>query len=123
MDDQKLQLSNNFEMFLQELPDVEKVTSTNQLVLLVRRWYPSTLTLAPFKEVVLDTTMVTELKQKLSQESGIPEEFVEFACPKSMFTDMNVLNIHDDPIWNPDATNLNDWPLQIYDDGSIVFYR
>lgn len=102
---------------------MEKVTSTNQLVLLVRRWHPSTLTLTPFKEIVLDTSAVAELKKKLSEESGIPLEFVEFACPKSTFCDMNVLNVHEDPSWNPDATNLDEWPLQIYDDGSVIFYR
>lgn len=124
LDDQKLHLSNNFELFLQELPDVEKVTSTSQLVLLVRRWHPSTLTLSPFREVVLDTTTVVELKKKISEESGIPQEFVEFASSKSSFPcDMNVLSIHDELYWNPTVANLEDIPLQIYEDGSVIFYR
>lgn len=128
LDDQKfvddITVTNNMEIFLQQLPDVEKVTSTNQLVLFVRRWCPSTLTLKPFQEVVLDTTTVEELKKKISEFTDIEEQYVEVACPKSTFPcDMNVLNIQNELDWNRNITHLENWPWQIYDDGSVLFYR
>jgi hypothetical protein len=52
-------------MFLQELPEPEKATSSNQLVLFVRRWCPASLELQSFQEVVLDGSTVVELKNKV----------------------------------------------------------
>lgn len=128
LDDEKfvddINVTNNLELFIQQLPDVEKVTWTNQLCLFVRRWCPSTLTLKPFEEVVLDTTTIEELKRKIVEVSGIPEENVEVAYPKATFPcDMNILNIHNDLDWNRNITHLENWPWQIYDDGSVIFYR
>lgn len=128
LDDQKfvddITVTHNMEIFIQQLPDVEKVTSTNQLVLFLRRWCPSTLTLKPFQEVVLDTTTVEELKKKISEFADIEEQYVEVACPKSTFPcDMNVLNIQSELDWNRNITHLENWPWQIYDDGSVLFYR
>lgn len=128
LDDQKfvddITTANNIEIFIQELPDTEKVTSTNQLVLFVRQWSPSTLTLKPFQEVVLDTTTVEELKKKISEISSIEEQYIELACPKSSFPcDMHVLNIHSELEWNKNITHLDNWPWQIYEDGSVLFYR
>lgn len=128
LDDQKfvedITITNNMEIFIQELPDIEKVTSTNQLVLFLRRWCPSTLTLKEFQEVVLDTTTIEELKKKISEMSDIEEQYVEIASPKSAFPcDMHVLNIQSELEWNRNITNLENWPWQIYDDGSVLFYR
>ena len=61
-----ISLLPNWEMFLQELPESEKVTTNTQLVLFVRRWCPSTLELKPFDEVLLDGSTVEELKTKVS---------------------------------------------------------
>jgi hypothetical protein len=52
-------------MFLQELPEPEKVTSSNQLALFVRRWGPPSLELQSFQEVLLDGSTVAELKNKV----------------------------------------------------------
>jgi hypothetical protein len=52
-------------MFLQELPEPEKVTSSNQLVLFVRRWCPANLELKSFEEVLLDELTALELKTKV----------------------------------------------------------
>lgn len=52
-------------MFLQELPEPEKVTSSDQLVLFVRRWCPANLELQSFQEVLLDGSTVVELKNKV----------------------------------------------------------
>lgn len=128
LDDQRfvddISITNNIEIFVQQLPDVEKVTSTNQLVLFVRRWCPSTLTVKPFEEVVLDATTLEELKRKIAEMSGIEEQHVEVACPKASFPcDMHVLNIQNDLDWNRNITHLENWPWQIYDDGNVLFYR
>lgn len=128
LDDQKfvhdINVTNNMEMFIQQLPEIEKVTSTNQMVLFIRQWCPSTLTLKPFQEVVLDTTTIEELKRKISEISGIEEEYVEMARIQSTFPcDMHILNIHNELEWNKNVTHLESWPWQIYDDGSVVFYR
>lgn len=52
-------------MFLQELPEPEKVTSSSQLVLFVRRWCAANLELQSFQEVLLDGSTVVELKNKV----------------------------------------------------------
>ena len=128
LDDQKffddISISANFHIFLQELPDGEQSTSTLQLVLFVRRWCPSTLTLMPFHEVVLDYTTMDELKKKISEKSGIPQDCVEVLHVKDTFPcDMNVLDIHNNPDWNPNVIHLDKCPLQIFDDGSVFIYR
>jgi hypothetical protein len=50
---------------MQELPEPDKVISSDQLVLFVRRWCPSNLELQPFQEVLLDGSTVEELKTKV----------------------------------------------------------
>lgn len=129
LDDSKfvdnITINNNFEIFLQELPDGEKVTNDTQLVIFVKRWNPSTLTLGTFSEVVLDMSNITvdELKRKISEQSNIPAENVDIAYLRNSFPcDMNVLETNDLE-WNPNVTNLDDSPLQIYEDGSVFLYR
>ena len=41
------------------------MTSTEQLSVYVRQWHPSTLTLDPPKEVVLQDSVVEELKEEV----------------------------------------------------------
>lgn len=128
LDDQKfmddITVTNSMDIFIQQLPDVEKVTSTNQLVLFVKQWCPSTLTLKPFQEVVLDAPTMDDLKKKISEISAIEEQNIEIACPKSTFPcDMHVLSIQNELDWNTNVTDLENWPWQIYDDGSVLFYR
>jgi hypothetical protein len=52
-------------MFLQELPEPEKVTSSDQVVLFVRQWCPANLELKPFQETILDGSAVEEFKTKV----------------------------------------------------------
>lgn len=128
LDDQKfgeeISLESNCEIILQDLGEGEKVTRSDQLCLFVKRWCPSTLTLTPFHEVVLDHRTMDDLKEKLSAESQIPKDFVDVACLKSNFPcDMNILEVHSELEWNPDATELEAWPVQVCDDGSVFLYR
>jgi ubiquitin carboxyl-terminal hydrolase 47 len=128
LDDQQFDLDitlyQNWEMFLQELPEPEKVTSSNQLVLFVRRWCPANLELQSFQEVLLDGSTVVELKNKLSSLSGIPVEYVEFAKGQCSFPcEMSVLGIHTELDWNCQTTTLDSWPLNIFEDGHVILYR
>jgi ubiquitin carboxyl-terminal hydrolase 47 len=114
---------SSYEVYLQELNQPEKVTSTSQLVLFARHWCPSTMTLRPFQEVVLDTTNMSELKSKVSEMSDIPLENVQVAFVRSIFPcDMHLLDIHTELDWEPNVTHLDQWPLQV-DDGTAFFYR
>ncbi|KAJ9585896.1 hypothetical protein L9F63_020459 [Diploptera punctata] len=122
--DVDVSLFPNWEMFLQELPEPEKVKSDNLLVLFVRRWCPSTLELKPFDEVILDGTTVDELKAKLSELSDIPVEYIEFAKGQGSFPcEMSVLGVHTDLDWNSQASSLDSWPLNIFEDGHVILYR
>lgn len=115
---------SSWDIFLQELPGPEIITSTNQLLLFARRWHPSTLTLDKFEEVLLDGVTVKELKEKLSERSGIPVENVEIAKGIGFFPcDVSVLGIQSDVDWNLNTDTLDGWPLQISEDGQVIFYR
>ena len=37
--------------------------------------------------------------------------------------DVGVLTAQTELDWNPDAVSLNSWPLHIYEDGNVVYYR
>lgn len=56
--------------------------------------------------------------------SNIPVEHIEIAKPSGFFPcDMSVLTIHTELTWNPEVTSLDGTPLQISDDGGVIFYR
>ncbi|XP_065837765.1 ubiquitin carboxyl-terminal hydrolase 47-like isoform X2 [Oscarella lobularis] len=119
-----VQLYNNFDMLYEILPEPEPMKSPNQLSLYVRRWRPSTLTLDPLEELIIDFSSPKKLKEKISLLSEIPLDQVEFAKGRGYFPcDVSVLEIQEDMNWNPTVTSLNAWPLYIHDDGVVVFYR
>ncbi|MBN3279826.1 UBP47 hydrolase, partial [Polyodon spathula] len=122
--EEDINISSNWEVFLEVLDEPEKMKSMSQLAVLARRWSPSQMKLEPFQEVVLESSSVDELKQKLSEISGIPVENTEFAKGRGTFPcDISILEIHHDLDWNPKVSTLNVWPLYICDDGAVVFYR
>ncbi|XP_059471100.1 ubiquitin carboxyl-terminal hydrolase 47-like isoform X2 [Neocloeon triangulifer] len=121
-------LMANWEMFLQELPEnwPQKTSedSLPELVLFVRKWSPSTMTMGPFEEVELSTTTGQELKEKLSGMSGIPAENVGIVkAPGSFPCDISVLTVHTELEWISATSNLNEWPFNIFEDGHVIFYR
>lgn len=127
LDDQSFErdiiVTPNIEMFLQELSEPESVTSASQTVYFVRQWCPSTMTLKPFHEVVLNNTTMEELKQKISERSNIPIENLDVASIKATIPcDMHLLVIHNDTDWNPNVINLEHWPISAHD-GSVFYYR
>ncbi|XP_029438913.1 ubiquitin carboxyl-terminal hydrolase 47 isoform X1 [Rhinatrema bivittatum] len=122
--EEDINISSNWEVFLEVLDEVEKMKSMSQLAVLSRRWRPSEMKLDPFQEVVLESSSADELKEKLSELSGIALENIEFAKGRGTFPcDISVLEIHQDLDWNPKVTALNVWPLYICDDGAVIFYR
>uniref|UniRef100_A0A672IEK2 Ubiquitin carboxyl-terminal hydrolase 47 n=1 Tax=Salarias fasciatus TaxID=181472 RepID=A0A672IEK2_SALFA len=122
--EEDISISSNWEVFLEVLSEPEKMKSMSQLAVLTRRWNPSTMKLGPFQEVILESSSVEELKEKLSEMSDIPLENLEFAKGRGTFPcDISVLEIHQDLDWNPKVSTLNVWPLYICDDGAVVFYR
>ncbi|XP_031348562.1 ubiquitin carboxyl-terminal hydrolase 47 isoform X2 [Photinus pyralis] len=129
LDDQKfgddINLTSNFEIFLQDLGEGETVTNSNQICLFVKRWCPSTLMLTPFHEVVLDVPTLDELKNTLSKEFDIPKRYVEVANLKGSFPcDINVLDIHNDAGWILNNSDSEDWAAySMYQDGSVFLYK
>ncbi|KAJ8412867.1 hypothetical protein AAFF_G00104490 [Aldrovandia affinis] len=122
--EEDINISSNWEVFLEVLDEPEKMKSMSQLAVLTRRWSPAHMRLEAFREVVLESSSVEELKEKLSELSGIPLENLEFAKGRGTFPcDISVLEIHQDLDWNPKVSTLNVWPLYICDDGAVVFYR
>uniref|UniRef100_A0A8C3KXN9 Ubiquitin carboxyl-terminal hydrolase 47 n=1 Tax=Chrysolophus pictus TaxID=9089 RepID=A0A8C3KXN9_CHRPC len=122
--EEDINISSNWEVFLEILDGIEKMKSMSQLAVLSRRWRPSEMKLDSFQEVVLESSSVEELKEKLSELSGIPLENIEFAKGRGTFPcDISVLEIHQDLDWNPKVSTLNVWPLYICDDGAVIFYR
>uniref|UniRef100_A0A8B9JMR0 Ubiquitin carboxyl-terminal hydrolase 47 n=1 Tax=Astyanax mexicanus TaxID=7994 RepID=A0A8B9JMR0_ASTMX len=122
--EEDINISSNWEVFLEVLEEPERMKSMSQLAVLTRRWCPAQMKLEPFREVVLESSSVDELKEKLSEMSGIPLENLEFAKGRGTFPcDISVLEIHQDLDWNPKVSTLNVWPLYICDDGAVVFYR
>ncbi|KAM4617204.1 ubiquitin carboxyl-terminal hydrolase 47 isoform 2-T2 [Discoglossus pictus] len=120
----EISISSNWEVFLEVLDESEKMKSMTQLSLLTKRWRPSQLRLDPFQEIVLETSSVDELREKLSEISNITLENLEFAKGRGAFPcDISVLEIHQDLDWNPKVTTMNAWPLYISDDGAVIFYR
>uniref|UniRef100_A0A671LLC1 Ubiquitin carboxyl-terminal hydrolase 47 n=1 Tax=Sinocyclocheilus anshuiensis TaxID=1608454 RepID=A0A671LLC1_9TELE len=122
--EEDINISSNWEVFLEVLEEPERMKSMSQLAVLTRRWCPAQMKLEVFREVVLESSSVEELKEKLSELSGIALENLEFAKGRGTFPcDMSVLEIHQDLDWNPKVSTLNVWPLYICDDGAVIFYR
>uniref|UniRef100_A0A6P7GLW5 Ubiquitin carboxyl-terminal hydrolase 47 n=1 Tax=Diabrotica virgifera virgifera TaxID=50390 RepID=A0A6P7GLW5_DIAVI len=127
LDDQRFDkdiivISSNVDVFLQELSDTDPVTTREQCVLFVRQWCPSTLTLQPFQEVVLDHLTMEDLKKKLSELSGLPTEHIEVAIIKQPLPcDINVLDMESHK-WHLQTTNLEEWPVSA-ENGTVFFYR
>ncbi|XP_076242818.1 ubiquitin specific protease 47 isoform X2 [Calliopsis andreniformis] len=124
LDDQKfdhlLNCSRKPELLVQELPEKEPVTNSNQVVVFVRRWYPSKREIEPMKEVVMDGRSVEEMKKKLSEISGIPEKYLEIARIKRYLQyGVPVRRIQYEPGWDE---HLFDTELDI-NDCSVYCYK
>ncbi|XP_055606489.1 ubiquitin carboxyl-terminal hydrolase 47 isoform X2 [Uranotaenia lowii] len=113
-------LTNHSVLVLQEVDDMENATPVhiNDVVLLVRRWIPSEMKLDKFQEIVFRNKC--ELRNVLSELSGIPEENLEYVklAPRNAVT---TLQIHTVLQWTADPY-VNDH-YSGFQDGNIVYYR
>ncbi|XP_044731770.1 ubiquitin carboxyl-terminal hydrolase 47 isoform X2 [Chrysoperla carnea] len=126
LDDETLDivLSTNWEIFVQELSEPETVHNSNQIIIFVRHWCPSTMELKGFKEIVLDKGTTEEFKERLSAMSGIPVECLEICETKKSFpNELSVLNLHIDPDWTSQKAATGKWTDDYYDDGQVFLYR
>ncbi|XP_045462425.1 ubiquitin carboxyl-terminal hydrolase 47 isoform X2 [Harmonia axyridis] len=115
-------ITYDIEIFLQELEEPEKVVSSKQFVLFIRRWRPSTLTLDLVQEIVLNTPSMEELKENISQISSIPLNHCEVALVNVCIPgDMHRLQINELD-WKTNSKNIDGHPLYA-SDGSIFYYR
>ncbi|KAJ7383604.1 Ubiquitin carboxyl-terminal hydrolase 47 [Desmophyllum pertusum] len=122
--EENIQVYASFEVFLEILEGPERMTSTDQLSIYVRHWHPSTITLDLPKEVVLQDSVVEELKDEISKLSSIPVENLELCKGRGQFPcEVPILEIHDEYDWSSDMTSLGASPLLVNDDGAVLFYR
>ncbi|XP_053971418.1 ubiquitin carboxyl-terminal hydrolase 47 isoform X2 [Hylaeus anthracinus] len=123
LDDEKLEkyrFHSQSEIILQELPDKEPVTNSDQVVLFVRRWSPANAQLGPLEEIVMDGNSLNEMKKKLSTISDIPEEYIEVARTKSYFpSNVSIGRIENEQGW---IGNVLDSEFDS-NDGSMFLYR
>uniref|UniRef100_T1J5G5 Ubiquitin carboxyl-terminal hydrolase 47 n=1 Tax=Strigamia maritima TaxID=126957 RepID=T1J5G5_STRMM len=122
--DEDIPMFANWEAFVEVLPGPDPLTQPTQMAVFLRRWRPSTFQVDSFEEIILDTSSVDELKEKVSQLSDIPTEFIDFAKGQGSFPcDTSLLTIHKDLDWNPQVSSLNSTPLYICDDGHVIYYK
>uniref|UniRef100_A0A673FZ85 Ubiquitin carboxyl-terminal hydrolase 47 n=1 Tax=Sinocyclocheilus rhinocerous TaxID=307959 RepID=A0A673FZ85_9TELE len=120
--EEDINISSNWEVFLEVLEESERMKSMSQLAVLTRRWCPAQMKLEAFREVVLESSSVEDFRCPSCSASDLILLFLlqgrgTFPC------DISVLEIHQDLDWNPKVSTLNVWPLYICDDGAVIFYR
>ncbi|XP_064489986.1 ubiquitin carboxyl-terminal hydrolase 47-like isoform X2 [Ornithodoros turicata] len=114
----------SYEVFLEVLPGPDKVISSSNMALFVRRWRPSTFTFDPLDELVLEQRTFNCLKETLSTHSGIEKDNLEVAkCPGPFPCTVSSLTVNTETEWHGTATSLCSWPLYINEDGLVVLYR
>jgi ubiquitin carboxyl-terminal hydrolase 47 len=61
---------------------------------------------------------------QLSNLSGIPVEYVEFAKGQGSFPcEISVLGIHTELDWSSATATLDSWPPGLSEDGQVILYR
>lgn len=119
-------LHNNWELFIQERepPELKTNCSDDQLVLFTRRWRPSQYSLDPIVELLVPDNTGQDLRQKLSEASGIPADNIQVGKGRNTFPhEVSVLDISAELEWTRAEGPLDARPLNILDDGAMVYYR
>ncbi|KAL9700561.1 hypothetical protein quinque_004002 [Culex quinquefasciatus] len=121
--DETVKLTSNSDLILQECEDLGMVTPThyNDVVLLVRRWQPAEMKLGKVQEILFPNKC--ELKNLLSQLSGIPEENLMYV--KLQLRDsVSLLTIHTGLQWTSTPARSDDYSCSNnFQDGNMVYYR
>ncbi|XP_052894832.1 ubiquitin carboxyl-terminal hydrolase 47 [Anopheles moucheti] len=117
-----ISMPTNVDVFLQEVDDLASLTpiDINDVVLLVRRWYPSEMRLGKFQEILFTDKL--ELTKQLARISGIAEENIEYVkIPQTTLHRDSVLNIQNGLQWVSTPQHADD--CQIYCVGTLLYYR
>lgn len=121
--DEIFRTNGRIEVYIQELDGPDPVTNSSQTLLFVRRWHPSTMTLSPFVEVVIDNSSINSLSKKVAEISNIPIQNLKFAKGKLAFPgELSAVNIND-LYWESDSESKYGSPEWDREDGAIIFYR
>uniref|UniRef100_A0A182WLG6 Ubiquitin carboxyl-terminal hydrolase 47 n=1 Tax=Anopheles minimus TaxID=112268 RepID=A0A182WLG6_9DIPT len=117
-----ISMPSNVDVFLQEVDDLASLTpiDINDVVLLVRRWYPSEMKLGKFQEILFTDKL--ELTKQLSLISGIAQNNIEYVkiAQTTLHRD-SVLNIQNGLQWVSTPQHAED--CQIYCVGTLLYYR
>jgi ubiquitin C-terminal hydrolase len=96
----------------------------NHLSIYVRRWWPSKYQIDPFHEIFVDNPTIENTLSKISALSDIPVNNICIAKPKGTFPyDISVIEVDKDMDWDPNVSQISQWPLSIVDDGAVLFYK
>lgn len=116
----ELKFIPNWEMFLQELDEPENVTSASQVTVILKRFSITGRSIIDFHEVTIQSSSFSDLKETVSDISGIPPESLQFACPSgsSPFSPVSQYPVtkQRDMKWDSECIcNL--------EDGTVLYYR
>ncbi|XP_012279277.1 ubiquitin carboxyl-terminal hydrolase 47 [Orussus abietinus] len=126
--DQKLEDLMNLtyppsDLVVQELPDVDTVTSPEQIVMFVRRWSYWKTQLGPYQEIVLEEKSIESLKEAMSAITDIPPQYLEIAKAKrSLPCIIATRKIHEALPWYLQSTVKKLWLMHL-ENGYVLFYR
>ncbi|XP_063987219.1 ubiquitin carboxyl-terminal hydrolase 47 [Diachasmimorpha longicaudata] len=104
------------QLFIQELPEEEPVTSSSQIVVMVTRVFRHWSVLGPIQEIVLDENCYEELTKKIVELSGIEEDnlqMIKGKWPTSRYESR--------VYWKP--VNKPTRQIGTLEDGACIFYR
>ncbi|XP_037069812.1 ubiquitin carboxyl-terminal hydrolase 47-like isoform X2 [Pollicipes pollicipes] len=122
--DEEVPLYPNWEIFVQELPEPEQVQRHGQLALFCRRFHPSTYQLDDMHELVLPESSAAALLGALGQHASLSPDNIRLAKPPGSFpNDFNALLAPTELDWLQNVTALDVWPLNILEDGYVLYYK
>uniref|UniRef100_A0A6B2EIY1 Ubiquitin carboxyl-terminal hydrolase 47 n=1 Tax=Phlebotomus kandelakii TaxID=1109342 RepID=A0A6B2EIY1_9DIPT len=117
-----ISITLNFEMVLQEVDENTPIeVNPDDVVLLLRRWNPSTITLDPFQEISFGKAG-GELRKVISELSKIPLEDVEYDKVSSAFPRNTIPLITMNTVleWTKTPLDYEMWSAM---DGNVFYYR
>ncbi|XP_019848702.1 PREDICTED: ubiquitin carboxyl-terminal hydrolase 47-like isoform X2 [Amphimedon queenslandica] len=117
-------VSNGSEMYVELLkePDLKKHEAQRQVYVI--RWHPSQCSVDQTDEIILDNKQHLSLKEKLSELSGIPVEYISVAKDTGSFpSQIAHTDIEKKLKWYSDITISGQIPFLLYDDGHTIYYK